>query len=650
MLVLAPPISCVPATQATQPGRRAILISFDALAERRAIETVDSVAIPNFRGFFTGAACAAYALPAFPSVTAPGHASLWTGAYGNVNGIAANWQPRLPRGDHTLLEGGSGFAADALLAEPLWISAARSGRVIVAHHVTQAPGAPGYPAKDGTPDAQLLAARERAAAALARPNVHVLNGYNRSAAPDILITENVATPRPAVGWRGLGRLGARTLPPLEIAWKVGADSVFAIFHGEGRYTHVLVARERDTRAGTIAAATPAEHEPFAERELARHFSEPIEIPVEGGRVFLRVRLFKLAPDASAFLLYQPELHVVEGNRPEVAAAFDAAVGGWVGNGVSHWLADGGLGDPIWRGGDGTAEARYIESLELLARQSMLGAEWAWNELGASLLLDYFALIDEVDHTLYGWVVPGSPHYDPGIAARVQAVRARAWSLADMRLGALRRLVAADTAAALFVSGDHGMRATWRVFRPNIALVQAGLLAADSAGRIDLSRTRALSPNGYWVSVNRTAWKGGIVPPAEETATIDAAERALLAVRSSDGKPVVTRIWRASEDDPLGLGGPVGGDLYFGVADGFRWSDDARGAVTSGDRPSAGHGFPSTDPDMHTVLCVEGRAFKALRSAAARTIDAAPTVAEWLGMNPPVHAVGESVLGALMGNR
>jgi predicted AlkP superfamily phosphohydrolase/phosphomutase len=211
---------------------------------------------------------------------------------------------------------------------------------------------------------------------------------------------------------------------------------------------------------------------------------------------------------------------------------------------------------------------------------------------------------------------------------------------------LRRLqnAAGLTTTGLFVSGDHGMRALWRVFRPNVALARAGLLVADTAGRIDLSRTRVLSPNGYWVSVNRLGWKAGIVPPSEEASVLAAAERALLAVRGADSAPVVTRIFRASEHDSLGLGGPVGGDLYYEVAPGYSWTSSVRGAVVDSTADAdANHGFPSVSPDMHTVFCAEGGAFPRRRAGPARTIDVAPTVAEWLGIGPLPTSKGRSLL-------
>jgi predicted AlkP superfamily phosphohydrolase/phosphomutase len=635
--------------------RRAIVVSFDAFSESRLRSSVDRAAAPTFYSLFERGACAAYARPAMPSLTAASHASIWTGAWGDVSGVAANNQPILPRDEHALTELGSGFSSAALRAEPIWITAGLTGMRVAGHHPTQAPGAPGYPPVTSTwePDTLLESLRARAADALARPNVHVLNGYNRSASQDLVLTESTNPPRaPAARWQGLGRLGRIGTPHREIAGRLGRDSMFALFYGEGQtYTHVVVAvRARDAAAGVVARAVPADTSWPVGRRLARHFSEPLEIPLDGGvaagRVVLRVRLFALAPDASSYMLFVPGLHVVESNHPQTAVAYAAAIGGWVAGSASFVYERGAFGRTVMDGGDGTAEARYLETAEHLTLQSMRGVEWMWRTQRPTLLLDYFPLVDNFEHVVYGFVDPASPRYDPRVASRVQDLRRRAWALADLRLAHLRGLQSAGglSTTTLFVSGDHGMRALWRVFRPNVALARAGLLVADTAGRIDLSRTRALSPNGYWVSVNRTAWKDGIVPRSEEASVLAQAEQALLAARGADGAPVVTRIFRAAEHDSLGLGGPVGGDLYYEVALGYSWTWSARGAVvdTMADA-DANHGFPSVTPDMYTVFCAEGTAFTPRRIGPARTIDVAPTVADWLGIVPPPTAEGRSLL-------
>ncbi len=639
--------SAGPVAAATPSARRAIVVSFDALNEQRMLQTVDAEAVPAFHALFTEGACADGARPAFPSVTSPGHAALWTGAYGNVNGIAANSQPVLPQPEHTLLESVSGYSSDPLRAEPIWLTAGASGLTTFGHQVTQAPGPPGYPPVGTAAEPRLDSLREAGRRLLARPGVQVVNGYNRQIAQDRVLTERDTPPRPATGWTGLDRLQSG-VAPREIAWAAGNDSIFALLHGADRYDRVLVARKRDVAGGVLAVANPLEQAPLAGRELARNFSPPLVISVDSGTIFLRARLFDVSADGSRYLLFVPELRVVEGNRPEVAAAYDAAVQGWYGNGAINLTERGAFGKTLWEGGDGTAESRYLETVELVTRQFERGSEWGWKTLRPSLMLDYFPLIDEADHMLFGQVVKASPHYDAQVAARVQVVRARAWALADHRLSALRALVGNDPNTALFVGGDHGMRATWRTFRPNAALVAAGLMTLDTAGRIDLARTQALSPNGYWVMVNRTAWKGGIVPPSEEAAVLARAAAALEGARGPDGQPVVTRLFRPAEHDSLGMGGPVGGDIYYEVADGYRWTPDPRGAVAGPDRAGAGHGYPSVAADMQTVLCASGAGFAPRRIGPASTVQMAPTVAAWLGMRPPSQAVGRSRLAELLG--
>ncbi len=646
----APDATPVAANNPTPEARRAILVSFDSFSERRALETLSAARVPEIHALLAQSACADYAIPHFPSVTAPGHAAIWTGAYGDVNGVVANTQSQLPRDRHTIMQLATGYSAEALRAEPIWISAGRAGRRVVAHHVTQAPGIPGYQSVRGERDGSLTAARARAAATLAMPAVHILNGYSSVVAPDTIITEREAPPRHARGWRGTERF-AGGVTPLEIAWRTGADSLFALLHGQDRYDRVLIALTRDATGGVTAPLEPPEREWPRGRALARHFSEPLEVRTNSGSYFVYLRLFELASDGSSFMLLQPKLVTVQSNRPEVERAYATAVGGWIGNGATELYRRGLLGPTIMDGGDGTAERRYLESQELLTRQFISGSEWSWNAMQAELLADYFPLGDEIDHLWLGLVDPRTPAYDPAIGTALAEMRERGWQMLDLRLGHLRALAAATPGSALFVTGDHGMRSTWRIFRPNAALRDSGLVVLDTAGRVDPTRSRAASPNGYYVMVNRAAWRSGTVSPAGEAEVVAAAERALLAARSPEGTPIVTRIFRASEEaDSLGLGGPVGGDLYYETAPGYRWSWEADGPVSEESGPLAGHGFPSVAPDMYTAFCAYGPGISARRIPGLLVIHAAPTVSEWLGMPAPADARGRSVLSSLLGRR
>lgn len=630
--------------------RRAILVSFDALNEQRALTSIPAAAIPAFRALFANGACAASARPPFPSVTAPGHAALWTGSYGNVNGISANAMPRLPRSRNSLTSRVSGYFVDNLRAEPIWITATRAGLRVTGQHVTQAPGAPGYEGADGD-EAKLTTRKREAEQVLASDNLLVMNGYNVMLTPSRMLSEKSNPPQRARGWAHTERL-ASTVPLLEIAWAAGADSLYALLHGTSGYDRVLLAATRDVAGGSIAVVAPEETAPVTDnRELARHFAAPVFVPTAKGTVALTGRLFSLSRDGSRFELLIPELRPIEGNNRERTDAYTRAIGGWYGNGALSAYRAGQLGKTLMDGGDGRAELRYLESLELFTRQFLRGAQWLWTTRRPQLHLDYLPLIDEVDHEWFGLVDSTAAPYNRTLALQLQPYRVRAWQLADAYLGGLQRLVASDPQAVLVVSGDHGMRSVWNGFRPNVVLARAGLLTLDSAGRVDLSRTRAYSTNGYYIMLNRTAWQGGIVTPADERATLDAVERALRGARTDDGLPIVTRIWRSDEPgaDTLGIGGPSGGDIYYDVAPGFTWNAGVSGPVTTPlGRVSATHGFPSPSPEMHTVLCAWGSAIAPRRIGPARNADAPLVVSDWLGIPHPPDATGTSPFNALIG--
>lgn len=650
-----PPVDRSADPGAGAEGRPAILLSVDALNEAILRATLTPEEAPALFRLFEEGMCTAHAESFFPTVTASSHAVLWTGAGGDVTGVTANTQPVLPRDRHTLLETQNGFNYRALNAEPLWITAGLHGVPVAGHHVTQAPGVPGYQAASGARTPWHEARRSESARALARADVNVMNGYNRIIERQRILRGIDVTwldgdpTGPPVTWEGVEALGS-TLPPLPFTLEMAEGPSLqglVIAEGEG-YDALLLGLERRVAGSLLARAAPVESEPLSTgRALARHFAGPLFVPVEGGAYPLEVRLFEMAPDGRDFELYQPPLHVVEGNREDLVPAYDQAIGGWTGNSGFFVYRTGGFGPRLMDGGDGTAEARYLETAEHLTRQFNAGSTWLWETHRPRLLLDYFPLSDAIDHELMGFLDPAWPGHDLAQAEAVRAFRARVWGLVDLRVAHLTAL-AESAGGAIFVSGDHGMRGSWNVFLPNLALRDAGLLVLDEAGQIDLSRSRAVAPNGYWISVNRTAWRDGIVPPEEEAEVIAQVRAALEGVRSPDGERVVLRTFTPDTHPGFGIGGPAGGDVYWATAPGYRSLSSTRGgAVTASSTLSGGHGFPPDEPDMYTVFCALGADFPAGRVPSERTTVVAPTVAEWVGLPAPADAVGRSILGALL---
>jgi hypothetical protein len=618
-----------PAGVPAPSSHRAILASFDALNERRMLETVPAWATPHFRRLFAGGACADRALPAWPSKTAASHASLWTGVYGDSNGITANRVPLLPSPLYRITEGTSGYRATQLRAEPIWITAALAGRRVVAHQTTQSPEAPGYPASDTSAPAS-AAASARARRALSLPTLSVINGYDEHLLPDRVLTADSARPHAMGAWTHLEQLVSE-VPPREIAWQVGEDSLFGLFIGNSGYTRLAVAPARDGARAVVVDAMPADRSSPTDRPLARYYSRGIPVRVRGHTVRVRIRLFALSADAGHYLLFMPALSALHANHEDMRAAYDAATDGWVGNGPDELYDRGAFGPTLADGGSGEAEWRYLDGLENMTRAFMAGSAWGWNARRPGLQADYYPGIDEADHRWLGFASEGVPGVSDEMRQAIQPFRARAWQLADLRLGALMDLVARDAGARLWLAGDHGMRPLWRVFHPNVALREAGLLAADDSGRVDARGTRALAWDGLFIMLNRTRWRDGMVKPEDAAAVLDSVERILRAVRGLDGEPVVTRTWRVARGDSLGRGGPAGGDLYFSVAPGYDLDSRASGPVVEASSVHGNHGFPSIDPDMATVLCAWGTGVTAGRIGVRRTVDARAAVLGWLGV-------------------
>ncbi len=608
--------------QSAQPSpHRAILVSFDGFSEQRFRELADSAAAPHVWAMFRRGVCAESVRPAFPSVTPTGHASIWTGAYANVNGVAASSNGMLPVTMTSILDWTDGYKATSLRAEPIWIAAARQGKTVYSHMATQSPQPPTY-MPIVRPIPALDSARASGVAAMRMPTIAAVNIYNELISPARAIAS-----------------------PADLSWAFGneGDSLHAVIRDDST---VVVHLNWDRDHGVEVRLAATDTAPVLGRPLARFFSQPLRVDLRRGRrTFVYFRLFELAPDRSKLLLYASEARVLQANRPDVAASYDAEVQGVPGNAGGRLMEHGDFGARVPDGGTGIAEYRYLETAELVTRQFMRGSAWGWETYHADLTTDYLPYPDEALHTFLGYASPQTPGVSAAGRENAKRMLKRAYSLMDVYLEQLQGFASNDPNVRIFVTGEHGMRPAWMSFRPNVVLARAGLLTLDSAGTIVLRRTRAAATYGGWISINRATRNSGVVPADSVEPVLERAAAALLAARDGNGKPIVTRVFRAAtvEGDSLGIGGPGGGDLYWSLAPGYYWSPVATGpAVVPLPFPQGEHGFPSIDRDMHPALCILG-GDRPRRIGEVRSIDIAPSVAEWLGIAPPGDARGRSVL-------
>ncbi|HEX6174673.1 MAG TPA: alkaline phosphatase family protein, partial [Candidatus Binatia bacterium] len=126
--------SAVPHATHAQTAK-AIVLAWDGTVSTFVDDLVREGKLPNLAKLIAGGAFADDVIPGFPSKTAPGFASLMTGAPPRITGISGNRVPREPRADYTILDSIAGFSAAPLLADPLWAAAQRAGKNVVISHI-----------------------------------------------------------------------------------------------------------------------------------------------------------------------------------------------------------------------------------------------------------------------------------------------------------------------------------------------------------------------------------------------------------------------------------------------------------------------------------------------------------------------------------
>src|SRR5438309_2018330 len=183
-LVVAAWVAPGPVYGQTPP--KAIVLAWDGAVPGFVREMLAQGKLPNLAKLIEGGAFADDVTAVFPSSTAPGFASLLTGAPPRITGISGNRVPRTPRSQFTILESSAGFNTALLRAEPVWATAERAGRKVVVAHVPL-----------GGETSEL--------------GVH-LQGYGGIAGREGIVNERTSEPQVAVSWENLP---ASAAPPLE---------------------------------------------------------------------------------------------------------------------------------------------------------------------------------------------------------------------------------------------------------------------------------------------------------------------------------------------------------------------------------------------------------------------------------------------------
>lgn len=620
------------ASQVAAENRRVILVSWDAGADWVVDRLLAEGRLPAVSRMATEGVRAEHMLAAFPSKTAVGHAALFTGCWADRNGISGNLVPLGPRAEHRMTETASGFASPALQSEPLFVSAAKGGRRVVVLSATQV-----HPV-----ETHVAALR---AAGVPPDHLVAFSGFeHQMAAPRVLDEEGL---RPTGrGWTHLPRHRGRTR---ELGFEVAGIPFFALLFDDpadpaNGYDSMLV------RQGGRGDAVPIEDvlKPAPGRQDTVAWSRPFRVSRGGLVGFVHFRLFGLDPGGSGVELYQRSVNGLRGTEDAAETErYLAAAGGFHDDAFLAY-EHGILGRTFWEHGDGEAERRMLEIVRLDFEILKRGTRYALGRWNPDLLLHYTPMTDSAGHAWMGVLDPASPRHDPVLAARLWPFYAGVFELADAWLGDILAAAGPDTAVVLV--SDHGMEGSSSVFNPNVALENEGLLKRTPADEIDLGRTLIAAPPGgdFYLCVNSTDRRGGIVTPAERSQVLQRARRALLgSLDPTTHQPVVTAVFDAADLGSLGIGGALGGDLYLDVAPGYyptpRLSDRLVEPVLS-PVGLGNHGFFPHRRSMHAIFFAWGAGVARSRQIGPVTqADVFPTVARLLGVPTPPSVVGH-VLG------
>ena len=624
------------ATSGAFAQRKAVLISWDGAADWVVDKLLAEGKLPNVARMMRNGAHAESVTPAFPSKTAVGHAAIFTGAWGDVNGITGNSVPLLPASEHTQLETQSGFSSLALLAEPLYITAAKAGRKVAVLSATQS-----YPE---TPHVAGLKA-----AGAPEGRYRSFSGFEHLMFPGKMVdtTKRVV---PLESWPSLPKgLG----PYREISLKLGAEEFFFLFFDDPKdpvkgYDSILVRqhnRSANSNRGecvlkpleaspSLSGWSPAFH--LVDNELS-------------GNVYFR--LFSMSPDLDKLELYQRKVSGLRGAATHEEIESYTDVYGGFHDDVFRNYANGVFGAPLWSGGEGEAERRVVEMVRLDCEFLKRGTRYALKRWQPDLLTHYTPMTDSAGHTWMGVLDPESPAYNAELAAKIWPYYEQIYGLQDDWLGDV--LDQADRNTVVALVSDHGMAGTGKTFYPNAVLEKAGLVVRTITNTIQLAQTKVFAPpyGDFFVVANVDTRKGGIVGPQQKDALLQEAAMVLRAAHDPDtGAPIVTNVWTRAEVAALGGGGPVGGDLYLEFAPGYSPSSgvsDKMVVKSSSPIGTGTHGFWPLRPKMQAILYMVGPGIpRGMTWADARQIDVAPTLAALMGIPSPAQATGRNLLGGI----
>ena len=317
--------------------------------------------------------------------------------------------------------------SDEAGAEPLWISAARQGLDVTTVLVPET-----------WPFVPYL--REKRFGADFGRSLNLISDRGERGIEEAVFTRLPL--RPAAGWKGPVPSGADLR---ELALRVSGVAVDGLLFDDptdpvSGFDTLLLAVEKDAARAIRLKPRPA-------GDTADGF-QALTVPLAGGPTAVSFRLFALAPDGSDLLLYQAPVSPLETSRDRVRSAALQSIGGFVGHGSVGAYRSGAFGKTLAAGGDGTAEARYLETVRLAARQLGRLTEFAARRTRYDLLIGRLPDVAEGLATWGDLLDAKRRGYDSTLAARLRPHADVLFRIVDGCVGTLAALAGDDAMLAI----------------------------------------------------------------------------------------------------------------------------------------------------------------------------------------------------------
>ncbi len=391
------------------------------------------------------------------------------------------------------------------------------------------------------------------------------------------------------------------------------------------FSEAMLAWRRDYSA-VFTRLKPGEWSPVITGEF-----ETVDGPEKG--VF-RCKLVELSSDGQRLRLLVTPICALEGYAyppqlaREIAAVNPLAV-------PSHVFFDGFSWG--WYG-----RRTFIELLAMEHRWFADAATYLMKTREWTLLMTHMHAPDWLYH--YALKVetmdPSTPSYvGPERARELEEIEVEALKVIDEAVG--RIVEAAGEDSLIIVVSDHGIKP--KVYGFNVAelLANAGLVAVNDKGEVDLKRSKAVpGRGGPWIYVNlKDRFSHGIVEPEEYEAVRDEIIKALYDYTDPGTglKPVALAV-RREDARLLGLYGPRVGDVVYALRPEY--------GAHHGQLPTAELGIGS----LKGLLILKGPGIKkgyVLKRTVYAT-DIVPTICSLLDIPVPRNAEGGIIYQALEG--